>query len=1010
MSAYNWAGRVSAVAVAVGLSVAVATSPGIAHADSEDSPSASAGSGPAADTTADSSTDPSEADDASESADAPSDDGDHSADAGNPTDADAATDADEPVSESDPPAPDTAEPADGEADENAETDEAADSDVNVDSEANAVAPESNSNRGKASVDRRPVEEAASDAEQGAESDGANGSDEGGVDADEHAGATAAETTAPAAEVQLTDRPADVATPSAAAALTPVTLSPRRGLFSGLMELAAGVVDTVFDVISGPVDPERSPMLWAVLAYVRRDFKGLFVNEAPQANPYQLLQTATGTVVGSVNAADVDGDDLRYKLGSGPSRGVVTIGADGRFTYTPNGAFAASGGTDTFTVTVRDIGFRLFAPARQISVPVTVTVTPVNPDNPVTVINGGAESEIAVTPDGKYAYVVNPRDRFVTVIDAVTNTLVTTIPGELRPADVVINRDGTRVYVANSGDASVSVIDTATNTVLERIEVGGEPMALAISPDSSRVYVVNSDDDTLSVINAATNRVVRTIAVGELPMGVALSADGRRAYVVNSFDGSVSVIDTATNRVIDVDSDTDVVDAIDVGRGATEIAVGANGRAYVVNGFDDSVSVIDLATNTLIDVDPSTAQIDALAVGDNPTDVALSPDGTRLAVLHAGAGGVMTFDAATFAVVDQLVTTNVADAAFTPANALFIAGGVVDVPTTVNPNACTPGFCSTEGFYVYNHTPYPVLFLGYRELARSGPLGGGPADTRPVRSALPGIVEGASRAVGSILLPGQSVEVQMFAFYSLNPNAEAVFQTIPTEGAGVGAQKLYAQFRIGFGLGNYPLTQCAGNASCEPSGQLTLGRDVFLHFPRNVTIDDTPENARVRANFINELCGAGGRGACQYQVVASDTEEAFVRREIPTQSGLSNGTSVPITRTVKVTQEESQSTSLEITSTTKAKFGKDLESTLTTKYGQTWASKHTFEETLPVTVAPFTRLEVYADVPVYRTRGNLVITVGGSTITLLDVVIDTPNRGRAMNVGFREVALNPVPAV
>lgn len=43
-----------------------------------------------------------------------------------------------------------------------------------------------------------------------------------------------------------------------------------------------------------------------------------------------------------------------------------------------------------------------------------------------------------------------------------------------------------VYVSNSDADTVSVIDAATNTVVTTITVGDEPRNLAVSPDGTRV--------------------------------------------------------------------------------------------------------------------------------------------------------------------------------------------------------------------------------------------------------------------------------------------------------------------------------------------------------------------------------------------------------------------------------------------------------------------------------------------------------------------------------------------
>src|SRR5215469_14133800 len=134
---------------------------------------------------------------------------------------------------------------------------------------------------------------------------------------------------------------------------------------------------------------------------------------------------------------------------------------------------------------------------------------------------------------------------VTVIDTATNKVVTTIGVGLAPSGVAVTPDGKKAYVANRAvSGTVSVIDTATNAVSATIAVGSNPVGVAVKPDGSKVYVANRGNGTVSVINTATNAVSATIEVGLAPFGVAVTPDGSTVYVTN-LNNTVSVIATAT---------------------------------------------------------------------------------------------------------------------------------------------------------------------------------------------------------------------------------------------------------------------------------------------------------------------------------------------------------------------------------------------------------------------------------------------------------------------------------
>ena len=82
-----------------------------------------------------------------------------------------------------------------------------------------------------------------------------------------------------------------------------------------------------------------------------------------------------------------------------------------------------------------------------------------------------------------------------------------------PIGVAITPDGKHAYVTNTGDGTVSVITTATGAVSAPITVGNGPAGVAITPDGKHAYVTNSGDGTVSVITTATGAVSAPITVG-----------------------------------------------------------------------------------------------------------------------------------------------------------------------------------------------------------------------------------------------------------------------------------------------------------------------------------------------------------------------------------------------------------------------------------------------------------------------------------------------------------------
>ncbi|MFN8227055.1 MAG: Ig-like domain-containing protein [Mycobacterium sp.] len=105
----------------------------------------------------------------------------------------------------------------------------------------------------------------------------------------------------------------------------------------------------------PAVPYQQGTLEGLLALIAREIEYTFFNKRPTVTYDSSLtvQTDAGQVTGAVKGTDADGDALTYSVVSGPTKGVVTVAADGSFTYTPYAELAATGGTDSFLVKVSD---------------------------------------------------------------------------------------------------------------------------------------------------------------------------------------------------------------------------------------------------------------------------------------------------------------------------------------------------------------------------------------------------------------------------------------------------------------------------------------------------------------------------------------------------------------------------------------------------------------------------------------------------------------------------------
>jgi YVTN family beta-propeller protein len=233
---------------------------------------------------------------------------------------------------------------------------------------------------------------------------------------------------------------------------------------------------------------------------------------------------------------------------------------------------------------------------------------------------GPPSDVAISPDGKTAYVASGGNELIP-IDVATNKAGTPIETGFCPNGVAVKPDGSRVYVTNLCAGSVSVIDTATGTELTKVTVGSFPAGIAITPDGSRAYVSNSGEKTVTPVDLATNTAGTPIEVGQAPRGIAVTPDGTRAYVAVASLDAVKRITLSSNAV---------GPAILVAESPQRIATTPDSsRAYVLGG-DQPVTPIDLATDT-----PGAA----IPVENHfLEDLAITPDGSRAWLADASQSG------------------------------------------------------------------------------------------------------------------------------------------------------------------------------------------------------------------------------------------------------------------------------------------------------------------------------------------------------------------------------------
>ena len=240
------------------------------------------------------------------------------------------------------------------------------------------------------------------------------------------------------------------------------------------------------------------------------------------------------------------------------------------------------------------------------------------------------------------FVTNQGADTISVFDAATLKVLTSVGVSKMPHNVQVSPNGRLAWVTNNGKPALTsdvlahkalakddhesmanpgalwAIDTATYAIVAKVPVGMHPAHVVVSPDGPLAYVTNGGGDTVSVIDTAARRLAATIPVGKFPHGLRISPDGRQAYVANLKGSTVSVIDTASQKE---------VLQVPAGKGPAQVGFTPDGRlAFVSLSEESAVAVIDPATRKV------TRKV---ALGSVPIQLYSTPDSRTLLVANQG---------------------------------------------------------------------------------------------------------------------------------------------------------------------------------------------------------------------------------------------------------------------------------------------------------------------------------------------------------------------------------------
>ena len=164
---------------------------------------------------------------------------------------------------------------------------------------------------------------------------------------------------------------------------------------------------------------------------------------------------------------------------------------------------------------------------------------------------GTPVDVAITPDGKTAFVAMLDATEVAIFDVASGTVIGGLPVATSAMRALVTPDGNRVYITTTGgnvDARSTLydFDARTFALIDTMVVGGGANGITFDADHNLLYVTAQGTSMVYEIDEAHDIVLRYRPVPFFPQDVAVSSGGALLWVATEADTSgVQIYNRAT---------------------------------------------------------------------------------------------------------------------------------------------------------------------------------------------------------------------------------------------------------------------------------------------------------------------------------------------------------------------------------------------------------------------------------------------------------------------------------
>ncbi len=162
--------------------------------------------------------------------------------------------------------------------------------------------------------------------------------------------------------------------------------------------------------------------------------------------------------------------------------------------------------------------------------------------------GGKPQDLTINTKTSRVYVSCRSSNHVSVVNAVSNALITNIILTRRPDAIVCDPIQNKIYVV-VGRSRLVVIDGETNGILKEINLTGTISAIGIDAKRKLIFLANRGINRLQVINSVSDQLVRNSPLPFSPVKLKVNPRLKRIYISDRTSDRLAVIDLTTLAVL-----------------------------------------------------------------------------------------------------------------------------------------------------------------------------------------------------------------------------------------------------------------------------------------------------------------------------------------------------------------------------------------------------------------------------------------------------------------------------